>query len=589
MLLETANMRGITARVVGGCMFLLAGSPGLFVPKVLAQNPPLVIEGGTLIDGRGGPPRENTVIVVEKNKITAIGDKGKVTYPPGSQIIPASGKFVLPGLIDTHVHWEGWMPELFLAHGVTSVVDLSSVDWHLAQKAALATGRISGPRLFAATAALTGRLFWDVSRTEPLEDPQKARKLIQAAGAGRANYALAKAYTELTADQLQALAEETHKAGRRVIAHLGSLDARQAAELGVDALAHSSGVALATIPDPVKVQELRTFERLGVAVDYPLYLMYHAYMDPAKVDELISFLIQKKVRIEPDLINTSRWASKLWPEFLAEDTRLVQDPKLKYVPEPNRERFLFDASKRLTANERQQMLRGYENLQTFLRKFVKAGGTVLAATDTASFVPPGLALHQELELLVEAGLTPMQAIQAATKNTAEFLQESEMGSIEPGNLADLIVLGKSPLADIHNTRTVEVVIKDGKVMDTQYHADFVNPIPRVFRPGSFVNPIPTVRAVYPMESGQPNKDLQLVVAGINFAEGAVVEFDDEALPTTPNKSTMIRETAFYPIYGELIATVPGRLLNRIGTYKVLVRNPKPEGGASNPLHFFVAP
>src|ERR1019366_4088714 len=103
-----------------------------------------------------------------------------------------------------------------------------------------------------------------------------------------------------------------------------------------------------------------------------------------------------------------------------------------------------------------------------------AGGTVLAGTDTASYVPPGLSLHQELQLLVDAGLTPIQAIQAATRKNAEFLQESELGTVEPGKLADLIVLGADPLADIRNTRSVEVVIKNGQVMDTRFHSNFSN-------------------------------------------------------------------------------------------------------------------
>jgi len=229
--------------VLFACLCGLIWDP--FPRSLFAQS--LVIEGGTLIDGTGRPPRKDALILIQGNKVTRVGEKGSLPYPPGARVIPAAGKYILPGLIDMHVHWDNWMPELFLAHGVTTAVDLNSSDWQLTQKKALANGRMVGPRLFTATPALSGRLLWDLSRTRPLEDAHMARQSIQEAGMGRSQYSLAKAYTELTPDQLQAITEESHKAGRHVIAHLGSLDIRQAAEAGVDAVAHASGVALATM------------------------------------------------------------------------------------------------------------------------------------------------------------------------------------------------------------------------------------------------------------------------------------------------------------------------------------------------------
>ena len=192
----------------------------------LALTHGLVIDGGTLIDGTARSPHRNAVVIIEGNRITAVGEKGKVPYPPGAQVISAAGKFILPGLIDMHVHWADWMPELFLAHGITSAVDLVSTDWTLEQSKALADGRIAGPRLFAALGPFAGRLLWDRPPSE-LDSAEVARRLVKEAGSGRSKYALTKVYTELTPDQLQAVVEESHKAGRNVIAHLGSLDARQ--------------------------------------------------------------------------------------------------------------------------------------------------------------------------------------------------------------------------------------------------------------------------------------------------------------------------------------------------------------------------
>ena len=582
-------MRRITGRFLAIFLLVLVSPPGLLERRGLSQTSSLVIEGGTLIDGTGTAPKREAAIVIEGSKITAVGEKGKISYPQGARIIPASGKFILPGFIDMHVHWADWMPELFLAYGVTSAVDLASSDWTLLQREALWDGRMTGPRLFAAHGPFDGRLLWDRSNSIPVETAQMVRRLIREAGPGRAKYALSKAYTELALDELQAMVEESHKVGRNVIAHLGSLDARQAAEAGVDALAHASGVALATITDPVKTEELRAFEQLGMGVDFPLYLLYHAFMDPAKVDELVGLLVRKKVRIEPDLINTARWAAKRRQAWIAEDTKFMQDPNLHYIPLNAFERAIYSKPlERMDGQQRQQLQKGYENLQSFLRKFVRAGGTVLAACDTASYSIPGICFHRELELLVDAGLTPMQAIQAATASNAEFLQESELGTVEPGKLADLIIVREDPLADIKNTNTVDTVIKDGKVMDTRYHADFVNPIPRQ-RITDFPNPKPAIRVLYPITTKETNKEVNLTVEGTNLVDDSVVEIDGVAVPTMPVKSTLIRETMYHPVYTQVIATVPASVLNKFGNYTVIVKNPRPEGGVSNRLTFFVAP
>lgn len=570
-----------------------------FTLCLMAQNPTLIIEGGTLIDGTGKAPRKDAVIVIEGNKIAAVTEKSQFHAPPGARVISATGKYIIPGLIDMHVHWWDWMPELFIANGVTSAVDLSSGEWQLDQKQLLASGRMRGPRMFNATPGLAGRLLWDYSaigsplNASPwpweLESADAARKLIRDAGTGRSVYALTKTYTELTPDQLRAIVDESHKVGRNVISHLGSLDARQAAEAGTDAIAHSSGVAAATI-DPVKSDELRSFSRLGISVDYPLYLIYHAYMDPVKVDSLVDLLVQKKVRIEADLINTARWGSPRLQTWQAEDRKFHEDPNLRYIAKNHWDRFLYDDElKKLSNRDRELLHKGYENVQSFLRKFVAKGGVMLAGTDTASFVLPGIGLHRELQLLVDAGLTPMQVIQAATRNNAAFLQENDLGTVEPGKLADLVILRQDPLAEIRNTQTIDAVIKDGKEMDIRYHADFTNPSPRAARDLRFPHPKPLLRSLSPFHAREPNKEVSLLIEGSNFLEGSVVEFNGVAISTTPVKSSMVPETSFKPNYLQLTATIPARLLPRTGTYPVVVTNPTPEGGSSNVLNFWVAP
>ncbi len=185
-------------------------------------------------------------------------------------------------------------------------------------------------------------------------------------------------------------------------------------------------------------------------------------------------------------------------------------------------------------------------------------------------------------------MSTMQAIQSATKNNFEFLQEPDLGTLEPGKLADLFIVRENPLADIRNTRTIDTVIKNGQILDTSYHAEFVNPLPRDFAVGGFINPTPHLRVLYPMSSNQLNSDLKLVIEGTNLVDESVVEFDGVELKPTPVASTMLRETLFNPVYTQLEVTVPGRVLKRVGSYRVVVKNPRPQGGVSNAVTFFVA-
>ena len=573
----------VSAYLLGlGLLLTLFPGPKLAQPKIT------VIEGGTLIDGTGREPIRDALIIINGNKFVSVSQIGKIKYAEGARVIKANGKFILPGLIDMHVHYDSWMPELFLAHGVTSIVDLGSWDWVIAQKEGIEKGKIPGPRIFTSSFLLDGRLFWDVPFYR-LENAEMARRVIRDF-IDRKVVDVVKVYNEITPDKLRIIVEEAHKAGLPVMGHLGAIDAREATALGIDGLAHASGVALATITDPERRKELQEFERLGIAVDYPLYLEYHAFMDPAKVDELVRQMVQKNVRIECDLINTSRWAAARRGAYEREDYEFLQNPSLKYVPENVRERILYwQPLKKMSPREAQQLQKGYVKLQSFIVRFVNAGGKVLAGTDSSSFVLPGLSLHREMELLVEAGLSPMQAIVAATKNNAEFLRkQAELGTIEQGKLADLVILKNDPLQDIRNTKDIELVMKSGEILDTSYHAGFFNPIPAPPPPwGHIANPIPTIKSIRPMTATEDDKEVKLLVEGSNFIGESVVKFDRIGLQTTPVRTTQVAGTAYLPHFTQLEATIPGWLLKRIGTFPITVANPRPEGGESSAVYFFV--
>lgn len=547
-----------------------------------------VLMGGTVIDGTGRPPIANAVVLIKGSKVESITRAGEISVPEEAHVIDVSGQYVLPGLIDMHVHYADWMPELFLAHGVTSVVDLAGYDWVYVQKEGIAKGNIPGPRLFASSPILDGRLFWNVPFVL-LKDADEAR--ARAKAAVEFGVDLLKVYTEIGPSKVRAIVEEARKAGLPVMGHVGAIDAREAAELGVDGLAHATGIALATIGDAAKRQEMREFERIGISVDYPHFLLYHAYMDEQKAKDLIELLVQEEVALEPDLINTAaRFVARQRDRYKREDEELLRNPALNYVPESYKQRALYyeEPLMALTSAERGLLGKGYANLQAFLRAFVGAGGRVLAGSDTASFVLPGVSLHREMELLVDAGLSPMDAIVSATGNNASFLRRKDVGTLTAGTEADLFCVTGDPLKDIRNTQEIVLVMKAGRVLDTTYHRDFRNPVPSPPLPwGYFANPPPHIELVTPQVARAGSKGHSVTIHGKNFLDSSVVRFAGEFVSARPVPGSQIPGTAYLRHYAEMKATIPEHLITKVGTYPLTVTNPEPEGGVSAPGYIIV--
>jgi hypothetical protein len=227
-----------------------------------------------------------------------------------------------------------------------------------------------------------------------------------------------------------------------------------------------------------------------------------------------------------------------------------------------------------------QMREGHRRLQEFLCQVIKAGGNVVAGTDAGPAVIPGISLHRELELLVEAGFAPMQAIIAATKLGATYLgKQSELGSIEEGKLADLVILKRNPLEEIRNTRAIDTVIKDGEIIDTRYHASFSNPIPRPTNQEFYGYPHPKLDNLSSSMISDGEDNVELILRGNNFFPQSYVRFGPDTIPTSFTNQEQLR------------ATVPAYLV-RPGTFPVVVINPKPREfpdreNASNPLTLIV--
>ena len=580
------------------CLALLAGS------LQGQRTVPLVIEGGTLIDGSGGEPVENALIVIEGNRIRAVGQKGSLSYPSDSQVIRADGKFILPGLMDAHCHYRDWMPELTLTHGVTSIFEIGGGgEWGVAQRDAIAQGRIAGPRLYVAAGSLAGGRIAMLSGRRPEDQRLASRMVVTSAEEARQ---VARRIIEAGADMIKVhrgppvevyrvAVEEAHRVGLPVVAQpLGpTVYAREAVLAGVDGLEHAAGVHISIVKSPEKWKDF------GFIEAHSLDPTPFVDMDERKAAELIQLMVEREVWLEPDFIAEGRGFHKNRDQFELQGYRLLNNPNLSYIPEERRFKILdtYKEFDNLESSEWERRHQGYLNMLRFIRMFVEAGGMVLAGTDASSWAVPGLAVHQEMQILVEeAGLTPMQAILSATRNPAQgFRVLDRVGTIEPGKLADLIILSKDPLADIRNTLEIEQVIMDGKVVERGYHRWYRNPLPRrevegqrwlsalktiTWRTTAFGQPTPGIESVLPEVVTEGGPTLTLTVHGLNFTDRSAVDFNGVPVPTT-----LVSEK-------ELGVTIAAELIAHVGAFPITVQNPDPLqdekfGGISNRAYLLV--
>ena len=437
---------------IGGWLVALV----LGASAATAQERMLVLEGGTLIDGTGRSPVADAVVVVEGARIKAVGARGQVSYPATANVIRLNGRTILPGLIDGHVHLRDYQLPMFLPYGVTTIADIhNDTAWSIAQREALKSGAIKGPRLFVSGARVTGPLGAPTKDGSFVRTAEEARAYVRSLKAAGVDHV--KVDLTITDDQLRAVIEEANAAGLRVLGHTQNI--RKAVEMGMKHMEHMDTMARALLE-----QEGKDPRPAGTTAE--------AAVDPRLFPPIIDYFVKQGVYVNPTLYLSWAGGTQRWRDWTTAAALLIKDPNLAFVPAD---------VKAAWTREPGGVRAGYANVAAFLSKYSEAGGKVLAATDTGccTQIIPGLSLHYEMQMLTDLGITPMKAIQGATLWAAEVIgQQRDLGSIEPGKLADLTVIEGNPLADIGATKHVRMVIKGGEMMDTTYDPRWVNPIPR---------------------------------------------------------------------------------------------------------------
>ncbi len=384
----------------------------------------LAIVDATLIDGRGGSPVVDAIVIVRGERIVAVGKRGSVSIPSGAEVVDAQGLTLLPGLIDSHFHIDGddSLPALYLTHGITSVRDPGQwiEAYDAARKAAAPVPRLflCGPHLDSPPAAYPNDSFI-------VRDAEETRLAVNRFADDGAS--AIKVYFRLPLALITVAIETAHARGLPVTSHLEIVDATDVIRAGIDGVEHATSFGTALLP-------LRDAEKYRQAVladnnarregRYQVWGMID--LNTARARSVFDLIVKHGTFVSPTLAVFERQTGD-------KDTTEMH-------------------------------VRAFKQMEAFVGRAYRAGAHVVVGSH--SDVPHarrGWAYQRELELLVESGLTPMQAIVGGTMENARFFHIADrLGSVEPGKLADLVLVDGNPLKNISDMRRVRRVMLNGR-------------------------------------------------------------------------------------------------------------------------------
>jgi len=464
--------RRLNLRPVKFLLLLLLSSPCVTLAQSTGQvngSTKLVLTHVTVIDGGDAPPRRDMTVVIIGNRISEIDTTSQIVDPQNSQIIDATGKFLIPGLWDMHVHPDDEQDlGLFIANGVTGIRIMwgsaANFEWRKDREA----GKLLAPYMEIASPLIDGpKPFWPGSVS--VSSDHEARAAVDTAKVRGADFV--KVYTFLPREEFFAIAAEAKKQGIPFAGHVPmSVSALEASNAGMKSIEHLTGVmqACSTRSEELNKaaerdleEHLRTGDRLfeGAQVHALRSQMFETYSSE-KASELFDVFKKNGTWQTPTLT--------LWRMFSSiNDTEFANDPRLKFVAVRDRQSWNpATVSKESVAENTALSKDEFQQDLKLVGAMKKAGVGILAGTDTGNpYCIAGFTLHDELQLLVRAGLTPLQALQAATVNPARFLgKEDDFGVLKVGRIANLVLLEANPLDNIANTTKIAAVILDGQFL-----------------------------------------------------------------------------------------------------------------------------
>ena len=439
---------------------------------IRVEAPVLVLTHVRVIDGTGGAVREDQTIVISGGKLQSIEASATAKAPAGAQVLDLTGYTVLPGLVGMHNHMFFPMggsppmysnmgssfPRLYLALGVTTIRTTGSVAPYtdLEIKRLIDSGRMIGPKMHVTAPYLEGAgSFTPVMHQ--LTGPDDARRMVNYwADAGATSF---KAYMNITRDELRAAVEEAHKRGLKVTGHLCSIGYREAAEIGIDNLEHGLFADSEFVPEKKADQCPQ-----GGAVSASLRQLD---LNSAAARETIRTLVAKNVALTSTLPVFEAGGEPLAQSGIGAASALLNPRMLNVMSTDARVRYL---QARARVSSEPAFVELFRKAMDFERAFVREGGLLIAGLDPTGNggIVAGFGDLREVELLVEAGFTPLEAIKIASFNGAKFLgEDARIGSIAVGKQADLMVVKGNPAANISDIEKVEIVFKDGVGYDSE--------------------------------------------------------------------------------------------------------------------------
>jgi Amidohydrolase family len=435
-----------------------------------AKQQPLVFSHVTVIDVTGGPVQSDRTVVILGGHITEIGDSAKIVVPKNSQVVEAKGKFLIPGLWDMHVHWydKDYLP-LFIANGVTGVRQMLGNPELQQWRKEIDKGTLLGPRMIIASPIVDGpKPLWPGSISVATE--AEARRAVSQVKQDGADFV--KVYSFLPREIYFAIAGDAKRQGIPFEGHVPfGISVEEASDAGQKSLEHLTGMLEACSSHAEELHKMAQEDLADMIAAGKPDLTGGPRLHAAGHLLLSSYSVGGCAAVFAVLKRNGTWICPTLELFrtmaLVDDPVLLKDPRAKYMPRRVREfwdpktNFLLKMGAVDVAYAKEQFRRDLE----VVAGLDHAGVGIIAGTDM--LIPyglPGFGLHDELALYVQAGLTPLAALQTATYNPARFLgKEKEMGTIEKGKIADLVLLDANPLEDIKSTTKIAAVVYDGKL------------------------------------------------------------------------------------------------------------------------------